>query len=251
MKIYASPNYQRLLAHPLFEKVTDYLLEKPAATLRELKSQFDQKGFDHYLDTLVQAGLVERAERRYQLAFPLYKEVPLVKSESDLDLASLLKLQETIHDYFFAVADDSPAAAFMHTRYGLAELHSDKLTWVYIGPETDEPNIPIYFQQLAQEKRPNQTLYDLLGDVDPHYFMRQIEKVLPTYQKGRIPKRPSIFWDALTMDAHLEIQSFPLAAAELSTAENAFYTFARLDQQLRHFVAAHDATILDWLIPSE
>ena len=53
--------------------MTDYLYEhrEQETILRELK-KFSQNKFSHFLDLLIDAGLIKREERRYHLNFPIF-----------------------------------------------------------------------------------------------------------------------------------------------------------------------------------
>lgn len=66
--------YQKLTDDPLFSSLTDYLYEhrEQETILRELKKEFSQNKFSHFLDLLIDAGLIKREERRYHLNFPIF-----------------------------------------------------------------------------------------------------------------------------------------------------------------------------------
>lgn len=78
MDYYYSKNkenfYQKLTGDPLFSLLTDYLYEhrEKETILRELKKEFPQNKFSHFLDLLIDAGLIKREERRYHLNFPVF-----------------------------------------------------------------------------------------------------------------------------------------------------------------------------------
>ena len=78
MNYYYSKNkenfYQKLTGDPLFSLLTDYLYEhrEKETILRELKKEFPQNKFSHFLDLLIDAGLIKREERRYHLNFPVF-----------------------------------------------------------------------------------------------------------------------------------------------------------------------------------
>lgn len=62
--------------------------------LRELKQNFPEKNFEKILDQLIDAGIITRKDRRYQVAFPIYSTKDQQKSRERWQQPNTIILEE-------------------------------------------------------------------------------------------------------------------------------------------------------------
>ena len=165
-------------------KIVNYLYLNQPVTLRAIKRQFPfQKNIDKLIEEFVKAGYIERFEKRYRLL------ISLVSDSSKIDL-----------EQHFFINDDS-------TCY--LELLNRKVVIVEQTSITrDDLTISNYFYKLRKNlplSEEQNRLYDLLGDVNPEYFLKHVTTFLLKYVRKEyaLQKRRNIFVDALELLGYL------------------------------------------------
>ena len=94
MEFFYSSHYQgiqKIIDSELFLKLILFLKkqQKPPI-LRELKQNFPEKNFEKILDQLIDAGIINRKDRRYQVAFPIYSTQDQQKSRERWQLPNTI-----------------------------------------------------------------------------------------------------------------------------------------------------------------
>lgn len=219
MNYYYSKNkenfYQKLTDDPLFSSLTDYLYEhrEQETILRELKKEFSQNKFSHFLDLLIDAGLIKREERRYHLNFPIFDPKDYLQQATSAaeTIAEQLKrlsvdeqklaMGEVIWAYCFE--DERKEAYF----YGVRNSRETELLRATAGNEkyrfitlSSIEHFPLtlanyFFVQKNQlpVTKAFKELAELIGDVNEAYFFDQIEVIVDRIRKNKYKnRRPSI-----------------------------------------------------------
>ena len=176
-------------------KIVNYLYLNQPVTLRTIKRQFPfQKNIDKLIEEFVKAGYIERFEKRYRLL------ISLVSDSSKIDL-----------EQHFFINDDSTCYLELLNRRFVTEI-SNSTNEVVIVEQTsitrDELTISNYFYKLRENlplSEEQNRLYDLLGDVNPEYFLKHVTTFLLKYVRKEyaLQKRRNIFVDALELLGYL------------------------------------------------
>ncbi|OJG93703.1 hypothetical protein RV17_GL001345 [Enterococcus thailandicus] len=221
MNYFYSPKnkvYQKLVADPLFSPVITYLNEQPEPViLRELKKVFPQRKFEHFLDQLIEAGLILREERRYKLNFPIFTENEASYQEiianqvqrlsEQLSKFSQVEQQFIVGETLWSTCFEEDNQAF----YGYeGEGETTRKTiagnedYQFVSISTTE-NFPVtlanYF--FVQKNKPTQfpnffSLATLLGDVNESYYFDQVEVIIERVRLNKFKnRRPNIFLESL------------------------------------------------------
>ena len=193
MIIQFNPN--KLCKQPFFMKIVNYLYLNQPVTLRTIKRQFPfQKNIDKLIEEFVKAGYIERFEKRYRLL------ISLVSDSSKIDL-----------EQHFFINDDSTCYVELLNRRFVTEI-SNSTNEVVIVEQTsitrDDLTISNYFYKLRKNlplSEEQNRLYDLLGDVNPEYFLKHVTTFLLKYVRKEyaLQKRRNIFVDALELLGYL------------------------------------------------
>ena len=193
MIIQFNPN--KLCKQPFFMKIVNYLYLNQPVTLRTIKRQFPfQKNIDKLIEEFVKAGYIERFEKRYRLL------INLVSDSSTIDL-----------DQHFFIEDDSTCYLELLNRRFVTEI-SNSTNEVVIVEQTsitrDDLTISNYFYKLRKNlplSEEQNRLYDILGDVNPEYFLKHVTTFLLKYVRKEyaLQKRRNIFVDALELLGYL------------------------------------------------
>ena len=193
MIIQFNPN--KLCKQPFFMEIVNYLYLNQPVTLREIKRQFPfQKNIDKLIEEFVKAGYIERFEKRYRLL------ISLVSDSSKIDL-----------EQHFFINDDSTCYVELLNRRFVTEI-SNSTNEVVIVEQTsitrDDLTISNYFYKLRENlplSEEQNRLYDLLGDVNPEYFLKHVTTFLLKYVRKEyaLQKRKNIFVDALELLGYL------------------------------------------------
>lgn len=193
MIIQFNPN--KLCKQPFFMKIVNYLYLNQPVTLRTIKRQFPfQKNIDKLIEEFVKAGYIERFEKRYRLL------ISLVSDSSKIDL-----------EQHFFINDDSTCYLELLNRRFVTEI-SNSTNEVVIIEQTsitrDDLTISNYFYKLRENlplSEEQNRLYDLLGDVNPEYFLKHVTTFLLKYVRKEyaLQKRRNIFVDALELLGYL------------------------------------------------
>lgn len=176
-------------------KIVNYLYLNQPVTLRTIKRQFPfQKNIDKLIEEFVKAGYIERFEKRYRLL------ISLVSDSSKIDL-----------EQHFFINDDSTCYLELLDRRFVTEI-SNSTNEVVIVEQTsitrDDLTISNYFYKLRKNlplSEEQNRLYDLLGDVNPEYFLKHVTTFLLKYVRKEyaLQKRRNIFVDALELLGYL------------------------------------------------
>ena len=176
-------------------KIVNYLYLNQPVTLRTIKRQFPfQKNIDKLIEEFVKAGYIERFEKRYRLL------ISLVSDSSKIDL-----------EQHFFINDDSTCYLELLNRRFVTEI-SNSTNEVVIIEQTsitrDDLTISNYFYKLRKNlplSEEQNRLYDLLGDVNPEYFLKHVTTFLLKYVRKdyALQKRRNIFVDALELLGYL------------------------------------------------
>ena len=193
MIIQFNPN--KLCKQTFFMEIVNYLYLNQPVTLREIKRQFPfQKNIDKLIEEFVKAGYIERFEKRYRLL------ISLVSDSSKIDL-----------DQHFFINDDSTCYLELLNRRFVTEI-SNSTNKVVIIEQTsitrDDLTISNYFYKLRENlplSEEQNRLYDILGDVNPEYFLKHVTTFLLKYVRKEyaLQKRKNIFVDALELLGYL------------------------------------------------
>ncbi len=176
-------------------KIVNYLYLNQPVTLRTIKRQFPfQKNIDKLIEEFVKAGYIERFEKRYRLL------ISLVSDSSKIDL-----------EQHFFINDDSTCYLELLNRRFVTEI-SNSTNEVVIIEQTsitrDDLTISNYFYKLRENLpllEEQNRLYDILGDVNPEYFLKHVTTFLLKYVRKEyaLQKRRNIFVDALELLGYL------------------------------------------------
>ena len=176
-------------------KIVNYLYLNQPVTLRTIKRQFPfQKNIDKLIEEFVKAGYIERFEKRYRLL------ISLVSDSSKIDL-----------EQHFFINDDSTCYFELLNRRFVTEI-SNSTNEVVIVEQTsitrDDLTISNYFYKLSENlplSEEQNRLYDILGDVNPEYFLKHVTTFLLKYVRKEyaLQKRRNIFVDALELLGYL------------------------------------------------
>lgn len=176
-------------------KIVNYLYLNQPVTLRTIKRHFPfQKNIDKLIEEFVKAGYIERFEKRYRLL------ISLVSDSSKIDL-----------EQHFFINDDSTCYLELLNRRFVTEI-SNSTNEVVIVEQTsitrDDLTISNYFYKLRKNlplSEEQNRLYDLLGDVNPEYFLKHVTTFLLKYVRKEyaLQKRRNIFVDALELLGYL------------------------------------------------
>ena len=176
-------------------KIVNYLYLNQPVTLRTIKRQFPfQKNIDKLIEEFVKAGYIERFEKRYRLL------ISLVSDSSKIDL-----------EQHFFINDDSTCYLELLNRRFVTEI-SNSTNEVVIIEQTsitrDDLTISNYLYKLRENlplSEEQNRLYDILGDVNPEYFLKHVTTFLLKYVRKEyaLQKRRNIFVDALELLGYL------------------------------------------------
>ena len=193
MIIQFNPN--KLCKQAFFMEIVNYLYLNQPVTLREIKRQFPfQKNIDKLIEEFVKEGYIERFEKRYRLL------ISLVSDSSKIDL-----------EQHFFINDDSTCYVELLNRRFVTEI-SNSTNEVVIVEQTsitrDDLTISNYFYKLRENlplSEEQNRLYDILGDVNPEYFLKHVTTFLLKYVRKEyaLQKRRNIFVDALELLGYL------------------------------------------------
>lgn len=215
---YSLENKRKLIEHPLFQPMIDYLIEQGSqeVILRQLKKAFPQKKMEHFLDQMIDSGLIIRENRRYRCAFPVYDQGDFqteIKQLTKELINELMKqpehrrnlflseeiwdfCHETTSPYFYATSFSVPTIVRL-------EAGNENYRFRTLTQGEEVVSLPTYFHLQKQQtplSKEFQALGQLLGDVNETYFFDQIEIIIERICENKYKKRrESIFLDALLL----------------------------------------------------
>lgn len=204
--------FNKLVQNGFFSPLVEFLAENKGkrVILRELKQQFPQKKFEHYLDQLIENGLVIRHERQYELGFPLFdtEDQEEVKQAGESLLQQLKAASPLMQQYLLAeviwtwcfTSEDYFYGQTQESRQEKYEAGNEKYRFIS-NNQQDKISLAAYFAfQSEQKPLPERYrhLEKLIGDVDEEYYFNQAEVIIERVLAGKYKKRrPSIFHDSL------------------------------------------------------
>lgn len=253
MKFFYSPHFrslQPILESSKFHELVEELLNsQEPPTLRALKSKFTDGSFDKILDRLIAEKLIIRQERRYYLGFPIYTEhdqqqiqvsddfYQAARNWSTQEIAGFIKsfaASSVENKYFYGCqqgVEQGAVYALSHEQFQL--ISYSETQW--------PPTLPAFFE--ANEQLRTLAIYDelmdLIGDVDPVYYLDQVSVILERIRKNK-KVRPSIFLESLqrveiiSPELHLLLEEI-----NCDNLKNERYPSSEKDLFVQRLVIAH------------
>ncbi|MGM0107991.1 DUF1803 domain-containing protein [Enterococcus sp. AZ172] len=215
---YSLENERKLIEHPLFQPMIDYLIEQGSqeVILRQLKKAFPQKKMEHFLDQMIDSGLIIRENRRYRCAFPVYDQGDFQTEINQLTkelINELMKQPEHLRNLFLSeeiwdFSHETTSPYFYATTFSVPtivrlEAGNENYRFVTLNQGENVVSLPTYFHLQKQQtplSEEFQALGQLIGDVNETYFFDQIEVIIERICENKYKKRrESIFLDALLL----------------------------------------------------
>lgn len=182
-------NPDKLTRQAFFQDLINFLYQTDDVTLRQIKANFPEvPKIDRLIEEYVQAGYIIRDNKRYTIGFDLLDSLENVSLDSQLFV-----------DDQSAIYGDLMALTF-ETR--LTNEANDLVLVEKTSIARSELTLSNYFFKLADNlpmSKAQETLYDLLGDVNPQYALKYMTTFLLKFsRKDEVAqKRPDIFVDTL------------------------------------------------------
>ncbi|SDQ03664.1 protein of unknown function [Streptococcus equinus] len=189
-------NPDKLTRQDFFKDLVNFLYQTDDVTLRQIKAQFqDVSKIDRLIEEYVQAGYIIRDNKRYTIGFDL------LESLENIDLDSQIFVDDKSQVY-----TDLMAITF-ETR--LENETNDLVLAEKTSIARDELTLSNYFFKLAENlpmSELQQSLYDLLGDVNQAYALKYMTTFLLKFvDKDEVAqKRPDIFVEALALLGYIK-----------------------------------------------
>lgn len=193
-------NENRLTRQPFFKALIEYLSENTDVTLRQMHKDFDDvRNLDRQIDTYINAGLLERKDKRYNLAFQVFED-------KDFDL-SLQNENVTQHIYtkpFFVESgsqlENKLSQSVVHQR--LVNDTNDVKIHQSSRLDRNTETLGNYFFKCAENyplSKLESEVYEIMGDVNADYALKYMTTFLLKFlKKDRMSStRPDIFVQVL------------------------------------------------------
>ncbi|WP_300847805.1 DUF1803 domain-containing protein [uncultured Streptococcus sp.] len=182
-------NPDKLSKQPFFIDLINFLYLNQPVTLREIKKEFSsQENIDRLIEEFVKANYIERSNKRYSLLISFVSDVSAVDLDQHLFIDDGTSLyQELIGRRF---------------RTKVMNSTNDVIIQEYTSITRDDKTISNYFYKLRENlpfSEEQNRLYNLLGDVNPEYFLKYVTTFLLKFVRKDVllQKRRNIFVDAL------------------------------------------------------
>lgn len=182
-------NPDKLSKQPFFIDLINFLYLNQPVTLREIKKEFSsQDNLDRLIEEFVKANYIERSHKRYSLLISFVSDVSTVDLDQHLFIDDGTSLyQELIGRRF---------------RTKVMNSTNDVIIQEYTSITRDDNTISNYFYKLRENlpfSEEQNRLYNLLGDVNPEYFLKYVTTFLLKFVRKDVllQKRRNIFVDAL------------------------------------------------------
>lgn len=182
-------NPDKLSKQPFFIDLINFLYLNQPVTLREIKKEFSsQDNLDRLIEEFVKANYIERSNKRYSLLISFVSDVSTVDLDQNLFIDDATSLyQELIGRRF---------------RTKVLNSTNDVIIQEYTSITRDDNTISNYFYKLRENlpfSEEQNRLYNLLGDVNPEYFLKYVTTFLLKFVRKDVllQKRRNIFVDAL------------------------------------------------------
>lgn len=182
-------NPDKLTRQAFFQDLINFFYQTDDVTLRQIKANFPEvPKIDRLIEEYVQAGYIIRDNKRYTIGFDLLDSLENVSLDSQLFV-----------DDQSAIYEDLMALTF-ETR--LTNEANDLVLVEKTSIARSELTLSNYFFKLADNlpmSKAQETLYDLLGDVNPQYALKYMTTFLLKFsRKDEVAqKRPDIFVETL------------------------------------------------------
>lgn len=199
-----------LQAKATFTPLMAFLQEQPDCTLRQLTAKFPEKGFIKYLESCIQEGWIDRSDRRYRLALPVYGKAEYQQATENPIVKELLEQLKKLSSAEFAnlcqlLGNHPPITPYLVTGdLSLGEFHhgglKDELQIFSLSTTGNSCDLAGFFEANRHLAEPllYEKLRTLIGDVDEEYYFQQVQWILSRVTKGR-PGRESIFLASLKL----------------------------------------------------
>lgn len=182
-------NPTKLTRQPFFMELVNYLFVNQPVSLRDIKRNFpNQSHIEKSIEEFVKAGFIKRFERRYSMLIPLVKDI------DSIELDQLIFIDDSTNLY----------SQLCQLSY-VTEL-GNSTNELLIVESTDfarhKSTVANYFHKLKYKdclSDEQQVLYNLLGDVNPEYFLKHVTTFLLKFLRKDevLQKRRNIFVDSL------------------------------------------------------
>lgn len=208
IKIY---NENRLTRQPFFKLLVAYLEGKSEVTLRQIHKDFPEvKNIDRQIDQFISAGLISRADRRYQLAFQVFSDGDF--SLTDLSVASqtLSVVKNKFSAPFFVDAESEIAQKLDQSWLVQTLTNSTNAIKLNFSSRYDlsTQTLANYFYKVEEElplSAFEAEIYQIIGDVDPDYALKYMTTFLLKFMRKDIVKTKSdIFVQVLEKYGYVE-----------------------------------------------
>lgn len=164
--------------------------------LRQIKKDFPEvKHLDRQLETYIQAGYIERKDKRYYLSLPLLTDL----SQVSLEEMIFVDTESPIYEELLAL------------RFESETLNQTNVARIFetTNISRDELTLSNYFYKLRTAQPMSQEqdkLYHVLGDVNPEYALKYMTTFLLKYGRkdALMQKRPDIFVKSLEILGYIE-----------------------------------------------
>ena len=183
-------NPSRLTRQSFFRDLVDYLDQHNDVILREIKAQFSEVPVDKYLEEYIKAGLILRENKRY------YLNLPFLGSTESLELDQEVFVRDDSHVYQEILEKHFQTELRNQTNVAILEEHTDFAR--------EKMTLSNYFYKVKFQyplTEDQQSLYEILGDVNPEYALKYMTTFLLKFLKKDqlMQKRPNIFVDSLVL----------------------------------------------------
>lgn len=207
---------QKQLTSTTFLKIYELFSIKEDYILRELKENFTkEEKLETKLEQLIEQQIILREKRHYFLNLP---NLSLIEDKRKIDewvalfmaelqekpiseqLMSLVLLADNACEFApFRLPEKVNFAFFSQLENDLGSLYSFSLKRTAF-------NLPNYFLWQRQHSKDHSffSLEQLIGDVEPNYYLDQVFVILEKILAGRRRIRPSIFTESLKKVAIIE-----------------------------------------------
>lgn len=195
---------EQALQDGFYQKLIDYLATCPPPTLRQLKQQFPTIKVERKLEKFINLGWIRRNERRYFSTRFLYDAThdQTIVQKMCTKLLPYLQSPEAKRLLYYCTQDfeQQKLMEIVPSEFVFcypATINSTELSLSAYASDTWPMTLPHYFLAMRQQLQLQEyePLEQLIGDVDPEYFLDQIQVILEKKAQQRTI-RPSIFLTA-------------------------------------------------------
>lgn len=182
-------NSDKLSKQSFFIDLINFLYLNQPVTLREIKKEFSsQENIDRLIEEFVKANYIERSNKRYSLLISFVSDVSTVDLDQHLFIDDASSLYKELIDLRFMTK--------------VMNSTNDVIIQEYTNITRDDNTISNYFYKLRENlpfSEEQNRLYNLLGDVNPEYFLKYVTTFLLKFVRKDVllQKRRNIFVDAL------------------------------------------------------